>query len=182
MFDRFHYAVGYDTNIYGDSGCPDTHVRYNFMGNSNLCLPTCPSNYSPYQYDNTYCVANKCYIQGDLSGNIQESWNEVCSVFYRTNLILTSTVQSISSVVSTINIQFNTVNSNFVPFSNSLYNPRLTDTNKLRARDLNFPNVYSNYNDISSYRTIIQSNYLSLQSGMVPFNTLYTQLNCSNYQ
>ena len=182
MFDRFHYVTAFDTTVYGFSGCPDNFVRYNFFGNSNICLPNCPSNYSPYQYDDTYCIANKCYINSDISGNIQESWNEVCGVLYKTNNTLTSTVQSISSVVSTINVQFKTVNSNFSPFSNSLYNTNITDSGKLQARDLNFPNILSNYNDIFSYQNIIQSNYINLKNGMTPFNTLYGQLNCSNYQ
>ena len=182
MFDRFHYVTAYDKDIYEDSGCPKDYVRYNFFGNSNVCLPNCPSNYSPYPYNDTYCIANKCYIGEDLSGNIQDSWNEVCGVLYKTNQTLRSTVTSISSVVNTINIQFKTVNSNFTPFSNSLYHTSITDSGKLQVRDLNFPNILSNYNDMYSYQNIIQSNYINLKNGMIPFNTLYGQLNCSNYQ
>ena len=181
MFDRFHYADVYNTNINGPTGCPDNYVQYNYFGNSNICLPNCPLNYSIYPIDDTYCVATQCYVAGDLSGNIRESWNEVCSVLYRTDLILNSTIASISSVTNTVNIQYNTINSNFIPFSNHLYTSGV-DSNKLAIRDVNFPNILSNYNDIYSYQNVIQSNYLNLKDKKTVFDTLYTGFNCSNYQ
>ena len=185
MYDRFHYVAGYDKTAYPTTtptiGCPDNYVSYNFEGNSNLCLPQCPSNYKVYPSDPTYCIADYCYISGDLSGNIRESWNETCAPMFRTNLTLNSTLAGISSVVSTINFQYNVLSSNFTPFSNSLFTGAI-DSNKQTIRDTFYPNILSNYNDIYSYQNSIQSNYLNLKSGIQPFFSYYNTLNCSNYE
>jgi len=181
MFDRFHYVARYDTTSYPDTGCPDKYVRYNFEGNSNLCLPNCPSNYTISPNDPTYCVANYCYVSGDLSGNIRGNWDETCGPMYRTKLTLNSTLAGISSVVSTINFQYKVLNSNFTPFTTSLFSG-IIDSNKQSIRDAFYPNILSNYNDIYSYQTIIQSNYLNLKSGVQPFFSYYNTFNCSNYE
>lgn len=181
MYDRFHYVAGYDKTAYPDTGCPDNYVRYTFEGNSNLCLPNCPSNYSIYPSDPTYCVTNYCYIAGDLSGNIRETWNETCGPMFRTNLTLNSTLAGISSVVSTINFQYNELTSNFTPFSHTV-TTYSGDTNKQGMINTYYPNIVSNYTDIYSYQNIIQSNYLNLQSGVKPFFSYYNTLNCSNYE
>ncbi len=185
MYDRFHYVAGYDKTKYPSGnptvGCPDKYEIYNFEGNDKLCLPLCPSNYKVYPADPTYCVASYCYVAGDLSGNIRENWNETCAPMYRTKLTLTSTLAGISSVVSSISFQYNKLSSNFIPFSNSLYT-NVTDTAKQGIRDIYYPNILSNYNDIYSYQTIIQSNYLNFKSGLQPFFSYYSAFKCSNYE
>ena len=185
MYDRFHYVAGYDKTAYPNTtptiGCPDKYERYNFEGNSNLCLPLCPSNYKVYPADPTYCVASYCYVAGDLSGNIRENWNETCAPMYRTKLTLTSTLAGISSVVSSISFQYNKLSSNFTPFTTSLFSGTI-DTSKQTIRNLYYPNILSNYNDIYSYQNSIQSNYLNLKSGVQPFFSYYNTLNCSNYE
>jgi hypothetical protein len=181
MYDRFHYVAKYDKTAYPDTGCPDKYERYNFEGNSNLCLPLCPSNFTIYSSDPTYCVANYCYVAGDLSGNIRGNWDETCGPMYRTKLTLTSTLAGISSVVSSISFQYNKLSSNFTPFRTSIFNDPV-NVLTTPIRDLYYPNILSNYNDIYSYQNSIQSNYLNLKSGVQPFFSFYNTFNCSNYE
>ena len=185
--DRFHYVTNYDP-IHGCGGNGEaypTYRQYNYFGNSNICLPNCPDMYKLDPNDHTYCVATNdlCYLTPDLSSNILNNWSKVCGPLYKFNDNINSTIGSISSVVSTINVQYKLLTpvmngpNNFLTL---LSNGSPDDT--LNRFSTNFyPGIVSNYNDIYSYQAIINSNYIELNNKKNNFDIMYNSFNCANY-
>jgi hypothetical protein len=109
IFDRFDYVQTASSNL-----CPSDYTKINnYFGLSNICLPNCPSGYTLSAVDNTLCVANICHNTADLSANILGSWYNTCSVIYKNQYNLTSTIASISTVTRNFNDQSRTINNEY---------------------------------------------------------------------
>ena len=157
--------------------------RAGIFGQENkVCLPPCPSNYTKSPQDNTICIRNdsNCVYTHDLSANIQNNWFKTCAALYKTNINLTSAIQSISTVVSTFTFQSDTVKNNYDSLNTQLSNYTINDDKKTHY-DNNFSNIRSNYNSISEEQTKIANKYNTLKEDKLKFDTLFNNLGCSNY-
>ena len=148
-----------------------------------ICLAFCPANYKK-STDETQCVRDddKCVYNADLSANIMDSWLKTCARIYKQNVNITSTIQSISSVVSSFSFQTNSVINNYTSLSNRLYTSGTLDTTLLTNRSNNFSNIKNNYDAVLTLQNIINNKYNTLKTDKVKFDTLYNQFGCSNYQ
>jgi len=150
-----------------------------------ICLATCPSNYTVSSADQTECVRTdgNCVYTADLSANISDSWLKTCAMIYKNSTNLTSTIQSISSVVSTFTFQTNFLSNDYRSLSNDLYRMGATFTpERLANRNSNFSNITNNYTAVSNLQNIINNRYNSLKTDKLKFDTLYNQFGCSNYR
>jgi len=161
-----------------------TLTANNHPGTLLYCLPVCPSGYSEYSNDNTYCVRtdNTCVLNKALSNTIQGNWGHVCGPLYKTNVNLMSTMGSISTVVSTINSQYSMINTNFPAFSNAvtLNASGLACNSYLRDTLFNV-NIISNYYDLTSFNNSIGSYWIELSNRKNKFDGVFNSLNCANY-
>ena len=150
-----------------------------------ICLAYCPSNYVKSTTDETQCVRTdgNCVYTADLSANITESWLKTCARIYKQNVNLTSTIQSISSVVSSFSYQTNTIVNDYTSLSNRLFRPGASfESALLNNRDTNFTTITNQYAAVSNLQNIINNNYETLKQDKAKFDTLYSQFGCSNYQ
>lgn len=148
-----------------------------------ICLAFCPANYKK-STDETQCVRDddKCVYNADLSANIMDSWLKTCARIYKQNVNITSTIQSISSVVSSFSFQTNSVINNYTSLKNRLDTTTTTNSALLTNRNSNFSNIRNNYDAVSNLQNIINNKYNTLKTDKVKFDTLYNQFGCSNYQ
>lgn len=198
----------YGTKIFVDTGNPalkttgsywyDNGTPYNLVDmycckgqmyqvpgtSQSNCLPLCPSNYTMDPIDNTICVRNdsNCVYTADLSANISQNWLNTCAMIYKQNIDITSTIQSISSVVSTFGMQTSNINSDYNNLSHKLYNTTTTNSSYLTNRDNNFHNITDTYNTVTGIQGTINGTYNDLKAKKATFDTLYNQFACSNYQ
>jgi len=180
MYDRFDKAKLKPPTENCDT---TTTNQYDFNGKV-YCLPKCKTGYTNLSNDNTLCVRTDgmCQISKDLSNTIETSWAQVCGPLYKANANLRSTIGSISSVVSTINNQFNVIDSNFPSFSNRMASYSGTNSNRQMLRDTIFnTTILSNYYDLTNFKESITSNYDMMLTKKDRFNYVYTVFNCSNY-
>jgi len=179
MVNRFDTALELEDRT--KTRCPSGYDSnpISFYG-KRYCFVTCSSAYNVSNY---YCVRkdNKCHASKDLSNTIKDSWSQTCAPLYKTNLNLKSTIGSISTVLSTIQIQFNTVKTGYIPFSQTLTNYN-GDSIKQTIRDVSLPTIISNYNDLNLFKTNIEFNYNELCNKKVQFDSVYNYLNCGSYQ
>lgn len=153
--------------------------------NEKICLAPCPSNYIKSTSDETQCVRTdgNCIYTADLSANISDSWLRTCAQIYKQNINLTSTIQSISSVVSSFSFQTATINSDYQGLSNRLYRAGTSfSTDLLNNRNTNFNTITTQYVAVSNLQNIINSKFNSLKADKLKFDTLYKDFGCSNYQ
>lgn len=150
--------------------------------NNKVCLPFCPSNYTKSPQDETICIRNdnNCVYTYDLSANIQNNWFKTCAALYKENTILISTIQSISTVVSTFSIQSSTVQSNYTLLNTQLSGYTIDDDKKARYQN-NFNTITNDYNSVFNHQIDITNKYNILQADKVKFDTLFNNLGCSNY-
>jgi hypothetical protein len=143
------------------------------------CFIKCSRDHEPSDY---YCVRkdNKCHNSTDLSNTIKDSWSQLCAPLSKTNLNLNSTIGSISTVLSTIQFQFNTVNRSYIPFSQTLTNYN-GDPIKQSIRDATLPGIISNYDNLNLFKTNIEYNYNELSNKKLQFNSIYNYFNCGSY-
>ena len=148
-----------------------------------ICLAFCPANYKK-STDETQCVRDddKCVYNADLSANIMDSWLKTCARIYKQNVNITSTIQSISSVVSSFSFQTNSVINNYTSLSNRLFTSGTLDSALQTNRSNNFSNIKNNYDAVLNLQNIINNKYNTLKTDKVKFDTLYNQFGCSNYQ
>ena len=188
-FDRFARAVYADmskpVNIkYG--ACTyessNNNVKYNLLSNyfdtTNLCLEACPSNFSLSPTDNTLCIANSCLNTTDLSYNIIDSWRQVCGPLYKTQLQFTSTLNSVSSVTGSLNIQYQTASNDVGLLSNGMY---VSGAPNASIRDLRFPAIQSNYMNMANIISDTNKNYKSLNATKSNFDSYYYSFLCDRY-
>ena len=157
---------------------------YNVPGtNKSNCLAPCPSNYTKDQSDNTICIRNdsNCVYTADLSANISQNWLNTCAMIYKQNIDITSTIQSVSSVVSTFSGQTSNVTNNYTSLSNTLFDSAITNTQYLQNRNNNFHNIFDKYNTVKGIQDTINGTYTDLKTKKTTFDTLYSQFGCSNY-
>ena len=148
------------------------------------CLPDCPAGYGPYSNDITFCIRtdNKCGLSKDLSNSIQDNWARTCAPLYKTNLNLLSTMGSISTVVSTINNQYNTVKSEFTPFSNAVtLNASGLGCNAYLRDTLFNINIISNYYDLTTFNSNTDYYWNMLSNKKDRFDGIFNSLNCAKY-
>ena len=151
----------------------------------NICLAYCPPNYVRSTTDQTECVRadGNCVYTADLSANITESWLKTCARIYKQNVNLTSTIQSISSVVSSFSFQTNTITNDYISLSNKLFGTGVTsDLALLNHRNTNFNTITNQYAAVSNLQNIINNRYETLKQDKAKFDTLFSQFGCSNYQ
>jgi hypothetical protein len=150
--------------------------------NNKVCLPPCPSNYTVSSYDATICIRNdsNCVYTYDLSANIQNNWFKTCAALYKENTSLISTIQSISSVVSTFSIQSSTVQSNYT-LLNSQLGGYTTPGYKFTHRNNDFSNITNDYTSLFNIQRNISDKYNILLTDKLKFDTLFNNLGCSNY-
>ena len=150
--------------------------------NNKVCLPPCPSNYTVSSQDPTICIRNdnNCVYTYDLSANIQNNWFKTCASLYKGNVNLISTIQSISSVVSTFSIQSSTVQSNYTLLNTQLGIYDTNDDKKARYQN-NFNTITNDYTNLSNIQSNISYRYNILQADKLKFDTLFNNLGCSNY-
>lgn len=179
IFDRFDYVK----NKKLDGSCPSDYVGIdNYFGLSNLCLPNCPSGYTLSPVDNTLCIANVCHNSPDLSGNIRGSWFNTCSVIYKQQYNLTSTIASISTVTRNFKDQFNSVNFSYGDLRTSLNNYNCSqDPAKCAIRDRNMNNITSNYTNLYNLTSNISYNYNYLSNRKAAYDKVYYDLLCDRY-
>ena len=157
-----------------------------------VCLPDCPSNYTKNSMDPTICVRNdsNCAYTEDLSANIQNNWFKTCAALNKQNINITSTIQSISSVVSTFSIQSSTIKTNYDLLKTKLNTYYTTHSlssdpdkvSKITNYNNKFANVSNNYSNLySNIQSNISERYNTLQSDKIRFDTLFNKLGCSNY-
>jgi hypothetical protein len=153
-----------------------------FGENNKVCLPLCPSNYTKSSQDETICIRNDstCVYTEELSANIQNNWFKTCAALYKENTNLISTIQSISTVVSTFSIQSSTVQSNYRLLNSNLSNYTTNDDKKARYLN-NFYTITNDYNSVFNDQIDISSKYNTLQADKLKFDTLFNNLGCSNY-
>ena len=163
-----------------------------FSQDMKVCLPECPSNYEKSSRDPTVCIRydSTCTYTSDLSANIQNNWFKTCAALYKQNTNITSTIQSISTVVSTFSIQSSTIKTNYdllktklntyyTTYSLSTDPDRVSKITNYNNKFTNISNTYSNlYSNIQSN---ISDRYNTLQSDKLRFDTLFNNLGCSNF-
>ena len=148
------------------------------------CLPDCPAGYTPKPDDITYCVRTNglCALSKNLSNTIQDNWGRVCGPLYKANLNILSTMGSISSVVSTINSQYNTIDTDFIPFSNSVtLNASGLGCNAYLRDTIFNVNIISNYYDLTSFNSNTINYWTMLSNEKNRFNGIFNSFNCANY-
>uniref|UniRef100_A0A6C0DA44 Uncharacterized protein n=1 Tax=viral metagenome TaxID=1070528 RepID=A0A6C0DA44_9ZZZZ len=178
IFDRFDYATKSISNI-----CPSNYTKINnYFGISNLCLPNCPSGYTVSSNDITLCIANVCYNTPDLSENILNSWRNTCSVIYKNQYSLASTIASISTVSRSFNNQFTIVNSQYTDLNTTLsgFNCSINPA-KCQIRDRHMRDIGSNYTILNSLTQDINSNYIYLSNRKNVYDRIYYDLLCDRY-
>jgi len=191
LIDRFDKA-----RVQKDGACPEDYIAYRYppyvpVANSNdyivYCLPACDKNYpgyTEYGLDLTFCVRadGKCALSQDLSNSIQDNWTRTCAPLYKANLNLLSTMGSISTVVSTINSQYRTVESQFTPFSNAVTANASGLGCNAYLRDTIFNvNIISNYYDLTTFNSNTDYYWNMLSNRKDRFDGIFNSLNCSKY-
>ena len=179
IYDRFDKAFIKKTG----EACATNFTLSNYFG-IEYCIPNCKSGYTPFSNDASFCVRTdgKCQLSKDLSNTIQNSWAQVCGPLYKTNVNILSTMGSISTVISTINNQYNTIGSNFISYSNTLQSYNGNDSTKqMLKRDVFDTIVLSNYLDLTTLKTTIQSNYIMMSNKKDRFDSIYNSFDCGNY-
>lgn len=179
IYDRFDTAYIKKAN----EACATNFIQSNYFG-IVYCIPNCKSGYTPFSNDNSFCVRTdgKCQLSKDLSNTIQSSWAQVCGPLYKTNVNILSTMGSISTVISTINNQYNTIGTNFISYSNTLQSYSGNDSTKqMLKRDVFDTIVLSNYLDLTTLKNTIQSNYIEMSNKKNRFDSIYNSFDCGNY-
>jgi hypothetical protein len=163
-------------------------IEYEYINNyfymSNICLPKCMDGYMPYPADTTLCIAsnNVCYNTADLSSNILDSWRQTCGPIKRTELNLTSTINSISTVKVLMNSNTTDIGTMLRSLSNSVFYPSSgTPATNISIRNLRYPYVLSNYLDAYAINSNVDFNYNTLRTKKSAFDTIYNDFLCSNY-
>jgi len=162
------------------------YVLSNWNGIENLCIAKCPYGFKPYDKDDTLCIADKdnykCKNTPDLSSNILQSWEQVCGPFMRTELILNSTLNSISNVTSTLNSQYSLSYLNMTNLSNNIFSYTGPNRdNNITNRTTYFPKILDNYYNLSSITLSTNNNYVTLSTSKDVFDKLYFKMNCDTY-
>ena len=152
---------------------------YMGISNINICLPKCTSfkGYTQSANDITLCLGDTCHNTPDLSNNILDSWYQVCGPLMKTSLMYTSTLNSISSITSTMNSATYMATSNINVLSNKIYNSALNTS----IRNIFFPPILANYNSLVNLTANIGSNYNLLQTDKNMFDSNYYSLLCDRY-
>ena len=180
IFDRFDYAQQAKSNI-----CPSNYTRINnYFGSSNLCLPNCPPGYTISPNDNTLCIANVCYNTPDLSENILGSWNKTCSVIYKNQYNLDTTLTNISNVTDSFRKQTGIVNSRYNDLNDRLQSIDCSlpgNSNKCIIRDRHIGDIGANYNTIMNITSNINYNYNYLSNRKNTYDSVYYDLLCDRY-
>ena len=179
MYDRFSKAILKDPQKPCDAG----YAISDYFGLA-YCLPVCEAGYTQFSNDTTYCVRTDgmCKNSDELSNNIETNWNRVCAPLYKMNVNTLSTMGSISTVISTINGQYNFVNSNFFTFSNTVERSATTNATNLMLRNTIFNNnIVSNYFDIRTLKDSINSNFIMMSNKKDKFNYIFNSFDCANY-
>jgi hypothetical protein len=159
---------------------------------NKVCLPECPSNYTMSSSDRSICIRNDntCTYTADLSANIQNSWYKTCSALYKQNINITSTINSISTVVSTFSQQTSTVQSNYILLNQELATYVTTNSgstvpsivSNVTNYNNNFNNIKNNYSNLySNIQSNISQRYNTLKADKLRFDTLFNSFNCSNF-
>jgi hypothetical protein len=181
IFDRFDFVQKANSN----GVCISNYTKINnYFGLTNLCLPNCPPGYSISSQDNTLCIANVCYNTKDLSENILNSWRNTCSVLYKNEFRLTSTIASISTVTNSFNDQFRTINSNYTDLNNRLNSFNCSgaaNSAKCAIRDRHMRDIGSNYTNLNDLTQDINYNYNYLSNRKNAYNRVYYDLLCDRY-
>lgn len=202
VYDRFAGAVYADMtktdNQVANGGTPCSYenkqnlktslsnIQYDllpspYMGisNINLCLPKCTSfkGYTQSPDDFTLCLGDTCHNTPDLSNNILDSWYQVCGPLTKTELMYRSTLNSVSSITSTMNAATFFASSNINTLSNKIY----SSSKNTNIRDIFFPPILSNYTSLLNLTNTIDSNYNLLQTDKNMFDTNYYSLLCDRY-
>jgi hypothetical protein len=179
IYDRFDRATIKDPTKACDTGFSTS----NYFG-LTYCLPNCRTGYTPFSNDTSFCIRTdgKCSLSKDLSNTIETNWAQVCGPLYKTNINLLSTMGSISTVISTINNQYTTVNTNYLSFSNLINSYSGSDSTRLMLRNNVFNTVVtSNYLDLTNLRENINSNFIMMSNKKDRFNLIYNSFDCANY-
>lgn len=188
LIDRFDKAI-----VQKDGQCPEGYVAYTYprnipIANSNeyivYCLPVCTGGYTDYPLDMSFCVRadGKCALSKDLSNSIQDNWARTCAPLYKANINLLSTMGSISTVVSTINSQYKTVQSQFTPFSNAVtLNASGLGCNAYLRDTIFNVNIISNYYDLTTFNSNTDYYWNMLSNRKDKFDGIFNSLNCSKY-
>ena len=148
------------------------------------CLPDCPAGYTENPNDITYCIRSDglCGLSKNLSNTIQDNWGRVCGPLYKANLNILSTMGSISSVVSTINSQYNSLSTDFIPFSNSVtLNASGLGCNAYLRDTIFNVNIISNYYDLTSFNSNTINYWTMLSNEKNRFDGIFNSFNCANY-
>lgn len=148
-----------------------------------VCLPFCPSNYIKSSSDETICIRNdsNCTYTADLSANIQNNWSKTCAALYKQNVNILSTINSISSVVSTFSFQTSTISTSYTQLYDKLSAYNIADSKKLHYTN-NFSNIRNSYSNLySNIQSNITQRYNTLKGDKLKFDTLFNNLGCSNY-
>ena len=181
VFDRFNYFQIADSN----NRCITNYTKLNnYFGLSNICLPNCPSGFTLSPVDNTLCVANSCHNSADLSQNILGSWYNTCSVMYKQQYKLTSTITSISNVTKSFNNQFRTIKTEYDGLNmtvNSINCSLPANSAKCAIRDRHMNDIGSNYNNLLDITSNINYNYNYLSNRKNSYDSVYYDLLCDRY-
>ena len=197
VYDRFAGAVYADMtktlNNVANGGTPcsyentlNSNIQYDllpnpYMGisNINLCLPKCTTfkGYIQSPNDFTLCLGSTCHNTPDLSNNILDSWYQVCGPLTKTELMYTSTLNSISSITSTMNAATFMATSNINVLSNKIY----SSSKNTNVRDIFYPPILSNQTSLYNLTASIDSNYNLLQTDKNMFDSNYYSLLCDRY-
>jgi hypothetical protein len=179
IYDRFDKAFVKNP----EKACDTGFTSYDYFG-ITYCMPTCKTGYVPFSNDTSFCVRTdgKCSLSRDLSNTIEGNWAQVCGPLYKTNVNLLSTMGSISTVISTINSQYTTLDSNYLSFSNIINTYSGNESNRLMLRDNVFNTVVtSNYLDLTNLKDSIQSNFNMMSNKKDRFNLIYNSFDCATY-
>jgi hypothetical protein len=153
--------------------------------NARICLVECPTDYTISSSDKTICLRNDstCTYTEKLSANIQNNWSKTCAALYKQNANIFSTINSISTVVSTFSIQSSTIKTNYTLLNNQLATYGLTHNDVYSINyNNNFSNITSNYSNLySNIQSNISDRYNTLRSDKLKFDTLFNNLGCSNF-
>jgi len=180
IFDRFDYAQKATSN----GVCLSNYTRItNYFGSSNLCLPNCPSGYRISSNDNTLCIADVCFNTPDLSDNILGSWLNTCSVIYKNQYNLETTLTNISNVTDSFRKQTGTINTEYNDLNTSLQNICSLPGNEQKCiiKDRHMGNIGSRYNTIMNLTSNINYNYNYLSNRKNSYDNLYYDLLCDRY-
>jgi hypothetical protein len=155
-----------------------------YFNMENICLPRCMDGYIVNPNDSTLCIASNsiCYNTADLSSNILDSWRDTCGTIKKTQLNLTSTINSISNVKQLVNSNTNTIYTMVYSLSNRVFNPSAATTAEaITLRNLRYPYLLSNYMDAYTINSNIDFNYTSLRTKKTNFDTIYNSFLCDEY-